>query len=310
MLVTARESQAGTADERAEWIARLEQTEPWSAEQRAQLIEGLNQFVLTERGFHRGDVEVAFLDILPGPVARGLLARDRERLRRVEVERLNRSLLESAYPDYVQQHTWETPARQAANLSAVFGNANLAMLLAAVIAILVLVRQRGLARRELAHVLEISLMSGGVIILITSAGGAFGAMLIAAEVGDAIRSLFEVEGTGAQHGIVFLALGFLTASVLKVAQGSGTVAMITGSAMMAGVASTVILGCHPVYLATCIGAGSLVGSWMNDSGFWIFAKMSGLTEVETLKSWTIVLIALGTVSFLVSLLLSRLMPLV
>ena len=63
-------------------------------------------------------------------------------------------------------------------------------------------------------------------------------------------------------------------------------------------------------LVGTIGAGSLVGSWMNDSGFWIFAKMGGLTEVETLKSWTIMLIVLGITSFTVTLILSQAMPLV
>ncbi|MCA9268829.1 MAG: gluconate permease, partial [Planctomycetales bacterium] len=94
-----------------------------------------------------------------------------------------------------------------------------------------------------------------------------------------------------------------------VAQGSSTVAMITVSAMLAGVASATTLGFHPVYLATAIGGGSLVGSWMNDSGFWIFAKMGGLTEVEALKSWTVLLVVLGSVTFLLTLLLSQVMPL-
>ena len=51
-----------------------------------------------------------------------------------------------------------------------------------------------------------------------------------------------------------------------------------------------------------------MGSWMNDSGFWIFAKMGGLTEVEVLKSWTIMLLVLGSVSFAVTLLLANVLP--
>ena len=56
--------------------------------------------------------------------------------------------------------------------------------------------------------------------------------------------------------------------------------------MIAALIDGVTLGFHPVYLATAIGGGGLFGSWMNDSGFWIFTKMSGLTEAEALKSWT------------------------
>lgn len=211
--------------------------------------------------------------------------------------------------------TLTDPAAQrlakAAGISNVFGNASFALLLSTIIAMWTLVKQRDLALTELAQVVENSLMSGGVIILITAAGGAFGAMLKAAEVGAAIESLFAVGGSG----MVLLILGFCLASVLKVAQGSSTAAMIVGSAMMAailegsGVPATELLGFHPVYLATAIGGGSLVGSWMNDSGFWIFAKMGGLTEVEALKSWTPMLVVLGVVSFLMTLLLATVMPL-
>ena len=58
-----------------------------------------------------------------------------------------------------------------------------------------------------------------------------------------------------------------------------------------------------VYLATAIGSGSLFGSWMNDSGFWIFAKMSGLTEVEALKSWTPTTLVLAVTGLLMTILL-------
>jgi GntP family gluconate:H+ symporter len=191
------------------------------------------------------------------------------------------------------------------DISAIVGNANFALLLSAVIAILTLYKQRGLSRVELAAVVETSLMSGGVIILITAGGGSFGAMLKEAQVGEAIETLFA--GIGAT-GILILLLGFCVAAVLKIAQGSSTVAMITGSAMLAGIASPATLGFHPVYLATAIGAGSLVGSWMNDSGFWIFAKMSGLTEVEALKSWTTTLLVLAFVSLGVTMLLAFVLP--
>lgn len=189
--------------------------------------------------------------------------------------------------------------------SEVIGNANFALLISAVVAIVTLVVQRGLTRTELAHSVETALMSGGVIILITSAGGAFGEMLKVAQVGPAIESVFANMGAA---GLLLLVLGFSIAAVLKIAQGSSTVAMITGSSMLAGVAASQGLPFHPVYLAAAIGTGSLVGSWMNDSGFWIVAKMSGLTEVEALKSWTIMLLVLAFTGLLVTLLLAAVMP--
>lgn len=202
------------------------------------------------------------------------------------------------------------PMRKLANITSLLGDANLALLLSAAVAMWTLVRQRGLTLAELANAVEISLMSGGVIILITAAGGAFGAMLKVAEIGPEIEQLFSSKG-GQMSGVGLMLLGFSVAAVLKVAQGSSTVAMITASAMLAAIAegASSSMGYHPVYLATAIGAGSLVGSWMNDSGFWIFAKMSGLTEIEALKSWTILLMVMGFTGLGTTLVLSLTLPL-
>ncbi|MCA9117514.1 MAG: gluconate permease [Planctomycetaceae bacterium] len=202
----------------------------------------------------------------------------------------------------------------ASQYTAIFGNANLALLVSAVIAVATYWNQRQPTLTEMGHSVEVALMSGGLIILITAGGGAFGAMLKAAEIGDAIKNLFPTE---AGLGMTLLFLGFGLASLLKVAQGSSTVAMITGTAMLAGMlpegASSEVaaqLGYHPVYLATAVGAGSLVGSWMNDSGFWIFARMSGLTELEALKTWTPLLAIMGMVTMACTLLLANVLPLI
>jgi len=201
-----------------------------------------------------------------------------------------------------------TPLARAAEVTALVGDANLALLVSAAIAMFVLVQQRRLSLTELGHAVEVALMSGGVIILITAAGGAFGDMLKAANIADAITTQFEGRQAA---GLMMLILGFGIASVLKVAVGSSTVAMITASSMIAAMGvSAELLGFHPVYLATAIGSGSLVGSWMNDSGFWIFAKMSGLTEVETLKSWSILLVVLGVTGLVVTAALASVIPLV
>lgn len=187
------------------------------------------------------------------------------------------------------------------------GNPNFALLLSAAIAIWTLQLQRRPSRNEMAHTIEHALMSGGVIILITAAGGSFGAMLKAAGIGDAIQGLF---GDAVVSGLPLLFFAFGLASLLKFAQGSSTAAMIVTSGMIAAMVDPNSLPFHPVYLATSIGAGSLVGSWMNDSGFWIFSKMGGLTEVESLKSWTPLLAIVGMVSMIVTVILALVLPLV
>ena len=196
-----------------------------------------------------------------------------------------------------------------AGIAAVLGDVNLAMLISAAIAMLMLKSKRALTNAQLAKVVEVSLMSGGMIILITAAGGAFGAMLKAAQIGPAIENLFKGSGSQPTGGLMLLGLGAFIASMIKIAQGSCTVAMITSSAMIAAMlTSTETLDYHPAYLATAIGGGSMIGSWMNDSGFWIFVKMTGLTEAEGLKSWTPLLAIVGFTAIVVSFLLAMILP--
>jgi GntP family gluconate:H+ symporter len=134
-------------------------------------------------------------------------------------------------------------------------------------------------------------------------------MLKVADIGPAIENMFKSDGGSPASGLMLLGLGALIASVMKIAQGSTTVAMITSSAMIAAmVPSREMLGYHPAYLATAIGGGSMIGSWMNDSGFWIFVKMTGLTEAEGIKSWTLLLAVVGFVAVVVSFLLAVVLP--
>ncbi len=192
-------------------------------------------------------------------------------------------------------------------IAAVLGHRDSALVLAAAVAMFVLVRQRKLSFKELAARSETALMSGGMIILITAAGGAFGAMLREAGIKDWLQALLGEQGQTV--GLVMLLMAFAVAVVMKFAQGSGTVSMITTVSIFAAMGvSPEMLGCNPVYLAMAIGSGSLVGDWMNNSGFWIFARMGGFTEIETLKSWTILTAALGVIGLGFTLLFARLLP--
>lgn len=187
------------------------------------------------------------------------------------------------------------------------GNPSLALLISMVVAMITWVRLKHPKANEFTTSVENALLSAGLVILITAAGGAFGSMLKATNVAATIQGSFEQNSA---TGFIALLLAFFLAAVLKVAQGSSTTAMITVSAMMAAMELTKQkLGFNPVYLATAIGSGSLIGSWMNDSGFWIFSRMSGLTEAEALKTWTPLLLVLGGVSFMVTILLSIVLPL-
>ena len=112
------------------------------------------------------------------------------------------------------------------------------------------------------------------------AGGSFGSALKAAGIGEAIGS------AAAGHHVNLVFLAFLLAAIIRIAQGSVTVAMITTASiihpMMAGG-----LPYHPIYIFMAIGYGSLFVSWMNDGGFWVISKLGGLSERQTLASWTV-----------------------
>jgi GntP family gluconate:H+ symporter len=182
----------------------------------------------------------------------------------------------------------------------------LALMLSAAIALLTYWNTRKPSLVQMGKSIETALMSAGIIILITSAGGACGGMLKLTGLKEAIEGMFA--GSSVSAATVMLLMGWAIAALLKTSQGSSTVAMITASGMLASLADPTVI--HPVYLALAIGCGSLFASWMNDSGFWIFSKMSGLTEVEALKTWTPALIVLSLVGLLITMLLSKVLPMV
>lgn len=265
------------------------------------VVAALNDVLLDDEFY----TETAFLGVKKSDVAKSKINANQLRMKPVDRRRMNRALLEDAYPELIKKHAWNTPKRDLSNKLALWSNANFALMLAAICAMLTLKYVRAISWRSLGEDVEESLMSGGVIILITAAGGAFGAMLQDTHISDTIRQFFT--GSGAS-GIALLLLAWGIAAVLKVAQGSSTVAMIIGAGMMSAIIGDAKPEYHMVYVATAVGTGSLMGSWMNDSGFWVFTKMGGLTEGESLRSWTPLLMVLSIVGLLVTIGLSGVLP--
>jgi len=190
------------------------------------------------------------------------------------------------------------------------GDAQVALMISAFTAFLVLQITQRLTLRELEKEMGTALQAAGTIILITSAGGAFGAMLRACGVGERIQELM-VSGNGTLPGLGVLLLAFVTASMIKTAQGSSTTAMITTAGIFSTLSlSPMALGFHPGYVAVAIGVGSCVTGWMNDSGFCIFASMSGLGETNVLKTWTVGLALMGLVGICVTMILSQILPMI
>lgn len=197
------------------------------------------------------------------------------------------------------------PAWQSSLLSitGTLGNSNIALTISAAIA-LVLMRTKITDKKDYNRFLQDSLYSAGVIILITAAGGALGGMLQQTGIGP------RIEGLATQYQLAVLPLAFLVTALVRTAQGSATVAMITAVGVLSGLADPATLGFHPVYLALVIGCGSKPFPWMNDSGFWIITKMSGMEEVETIRHFSILLTLMGVVGLVATMILANIFPLV
>ena len=173
---------------------------------------------------------------------------------------------------------------------AVFGDKNVALAIATVAALRLLVFSSRDGANGLKDKMQSALASGGVIILITAAGAAFGYVLKQTGITLELKAMFGGKD------LLILPVAFFLTTAVRIAQGSATVAMITAVSVVAPLAAAG-LAFHPVYLALAIGCGSKPIPWMNDSGFWIIGRMSGMTEEETFKTASIMMSLMGLVGF-------------
>lgn len=184
------------------------------------------------------------------------------------------------------------------------GDPNIALFIAMLIVLFLLARQYRFKLKDLKKPVEESILSAGTIILITATGGAFGYILQQTSIGIWLAD----HSPHYQYGI--LPLAFLITAVIRTAQGSATVAMITSVGMLTVFNADGALDFHPVYLAIVIGCGSKLFPWMNDSGFWIICKMSGFTERETFQNFSYLLAIMGVVGLVATMVMARLFPMV
>ena len=132
------------------------------------------------------------------------------------------------------------------------------------------------------------------IILITGAGGMFGAVLRASGIGDAVASSLEA------MGLPIIVAGFIIAAVVRVAQGSATVALTTAAAIVQPVVvgSADFNSVEVVGIVLALAAGSVFAGHVNDSGFWLVSKFFGMDVKTTLKVWTVGQALVGVIGFI------------
>lgn len=177
------------------------------------------------------------------------------------------------------------------------GETPIALLITVLVALAVLAPGRFTADRA-NSLLDDSLGPICSIILITGAGGMFGGVLRASGIGTALTdSLSDV-------GLPLLLQGFVIATVLRVAQGSATVALTTTAGLIsAQVAAEGLSDARITLLVFAVAAGATVLSHVNDSGFWLVNRFFGMDVRTTLKTWTVLETSLGVTVFLIAALL-------
>ncbi|MBO0917567.1 GntP family permease [Streptomyces laculatispora] len=180
-----------------------------------------------------------------------------------------------------------------------FGNPFVALTIALLLAYYLLGIRRGWSRKSLESVSTSSLKPVGNILLVVGAGGIFGAVLKSSGIADALADTFN------DVGLPVILLAWLISAVLRIAQGSATVAIVT----TAGIVVPLVEGQgmsqpHLALIIMAISAGSIIASHVNDGGFWMVSKYFGISERDTLKSWTVLETVLSVAGFVVAALLS------
>lgn len=159
------------------------------------------------------------------------------------------------------------------------GNPTIALLLATLVAFWWLGYRRGVGLEVQTRWLNAAIAGIAVILLIITAGGVFKQVLVDSGVGARIAAL------SASWHMPPLVFAWLATAILRVMIGSATVAVITAAGIVAPlIAST---GASPELMVLAVGAGSVFGSHVNDSAFWMFKEFFGLSMKQTFRSWTV-----------------------
>lgn len=156
------------------------------------------------------------------------------------------------------------------------GDKNFAMMAGVIYAALI---SRKYLRQSITDIMTEAADQVGLILLITGAGGAFGKILQATGIAD------YVAGSLSQFSIPILVLCFLIAQIIRCAQGSTTVALMTTAAIMSSTIAT--SGVSPILCAIAICAGGIGLSLPNDSGFWAISRFFRISVTDTIRGWTL-----------------------
>ncbi|MEO0526185.1 MAG: gluconate:H+ symporter [Bacteroidota bacterium] len=153
--------------------------------------------------------------------------------------------------------------------------------------------RKGYSKEKLFKITSKSLEPAGTIILLTGAGGVFKQVLTNTGAGELLANSLS------NAGFPILAFAFISAAIVRIVQGSATVAMITAAGLAAPLISVTDLGnAELACLVIAIASGASIFSHVNDSGFWLVGQYLGITEKQTFRSWTVMTTLLALTGFI------------
>ena len=179
----------------------------------------------------------------------------------------------------------------------ILGRPLMALLIAVIVGIFTLGRGASMTRDQITKCLETALPPVAGIILIVAAGGGFKQVLVDTGIGTKLA-----EWATAAH-ISAILLAWVLAVLIRLATGSATVATITASSLMLGLAEGMSTG-QVSLMVLAVGSGSLFFSHVNDAGFWLVKEYFGMSVGQTIKSWSIMETVLSVTGLILVLLLS------
>lgn len=185
------------------------------------------------------------------------------------------------------------------NLLQFIGHPFMALTIATLIASYFLGFKKGFKAKQLLEFSDKALAPAGLIIVITGAGGMFKQILVESGAGEALAQVFI------DYNVAPIVMAYVIAVVIRVIQGSATVAMVTA----AGMISPVLMGMEysepmKALIGIAIASGSCILSHVNDSGFWLVKKYLDISEKQTLQTWTVMETIISLSGFAIVMLLS------
>ena len=200
-------------------------------------------------------------------------------------------ILASTFVDLAMKNGWVSESIWM-QLIQFLGHPFIALLIATLAALYFLGYKRDYTGNQLMQIANKALGPAGLIILVTGAGGVFKQILVDSGVGAALAEAVS------NKNIPPIVLAYILAVIIRLTQGSATVAMITAAGMIAPVIEVLGTGdMGKALIVLVIAAGATTFSHVNDSGFWLVGKYLNMTEKETLRSWSVMETIISVVGF-------------